>query len=153
MTYGNEKIKTWLRQLGQQQHDHFELDNSDKCFLHIDTDLTLIVCAPQASSKVFLTIELMRVPSISRESFFEKALQLNLFQQETHGATLAIDDISNKVVVCYSHDISELSFTDFSNLLNNLATVARKLLEKLEQTDFPHQQWKQPTTFNLQHRV
>ena len=65
---------------------------------------------------------------------YRQALSLNLFQHETRGCTLALDEKSSTLMLCYSGKYQQTSFQDFTNVLNNMIELCGTLCEQLAQS-------------------
>lgn len=131
MSNMQEQVIHWLIELGQQHGESFKLDDEHTLKLASD-EHTLIITAPPRSEMLYLTVILCDLPASNKEAVYELALGLNLHQEKTHGATIAIDALANAFVLSYCSETAHLSFNDFNNIINNLLETSQGIAIQLQ---------------------
>ncbi|MCO7226956.1 CesT family type III secretion system chaperone [Pleionea sp. CnH1-48] len=127
----HETVNGWLCQKCRQP---VRLDEQGKCRLEASNDLFLNVYIPNNSQYLYFSVELMTLTAESEASLMKTALQLNLFGQKTNGSMLAVDPVSNKLILCASEKLEQLDFQIFSNIMSNLVSTAESLLVELNES-------------------
>ncbi len=148
MSHSQEQIKHWLTELGNMHGAVFQLDAEGNCELNSNNH-TLVISAPSQSDNFFITILLQDVPSNNKEAIFETILTLNLHQQHTRGATIAIDPISNMLVLCYCRETDSINFSEFSNITNNLLEISEDINQKITDSILESNQPHSPSLSNI----
>lgn len=132
MMQANEQVNQWLAELGEQTQADLTLDQNGRCSLSAGDDVDLdLFCAP-AHDNFFLSLPLMSLADQnSRLLLMEHALNVNLFQQETNGAAIALDPESHDLLLCYAHPLDGTDFGAFYNILGNMIETGRALKNRL----------------------
>ncbi|CAM2064135.1 CesT family type III secretion system chaperone [Sulfidibacter corallicola] len=126
------QINTWLSELGAESGATLTLDEHGCCPL-VDADETeMEVHAVPTSDCFFLNAKILALPHTNREQVFYQALTLNLFQQETRGASVAIDPNDESLMLCFSKAVSETDATMFQNIVSNLFQTASHMRRELK---------------------
>lgn len=134
MSESQIQLKSWLTELGSQQGAHFTLNDEDRCSIKANDKTNIIIHGPSGHDHFYINIELTPIAAGDNESLFRSALNLNLFQQETQGCTIALDEKSSMLVLCYRGEYQTTSFQEFSNILNNMIDMSGKLIDQLEES-------------------
>ena len=92
--------------------------------VHSIDEARLTISAPTGS--LFYISSLLGLVPDSR-SFLYAALAKNLFQNETKGASLAIDPTNDGLLLCYSNSVEKIEYLEFENIISNLFEVAAKI--------------------------
>jgi len=71
------------------------------------------------------------VPPADREALYRALLVGNLFGTQTGGATLAVDDVREEVLVCRRVELADVRPEDLAQLLQELAGTAQLWQQKL----------------------
>lgn len=71
------------------------------------------------------------VPLAGREALYRQLLEANLFGSATAGATLAIDEQTNEIVLCRTVTSEETSAAAFARLVENFIAAAEEWLQKI----------------------
>ncbi|CAM2009687.1 CesT family type III secretion system chaperone [Acanthopleuribacter pedis] len=133
MTQANEQVKHWLAQLGAQIGVALSLDDEGLCSLTAGEDLTVDVICPPGDTCFYLNLTLLDLTGqSSREMVLQQALTMNLFQQETAGAAIALDPDAEALMLCFTQPVEGTQFSTFNNILTNLVTTGRQLKGQLE---------------------
>ena len=125
------------------------LDENGRCAIMGDGTFEMEIYAVPNDVCFYINITILPIPSNDRTSFFEQALTLNLFKQETLGAALAIDPEDNALVLSYSRELEWTTLATFANIIDNLLEAAAKIRDQLgdvsessnspaEAVTFPH---------------
>ncbi|WDE08645.1 type III secretion system chaperone [Thalassomonas viridans] len=144
MTEHTTHLQAWLNEMGRQQGTNFTLDEQGRCFIKANDETSLCLFGIAGSDHFYINVELIEVPVTAAENLFKCALSLNLFQQETRGATIAFDDQANMLMLCYSGSYESNSFQDFSNVLNNMIDLTASLKPQLQESLSDHAQGSAP---------
>lgn len=132
-----EQVSNWLQQL-EGTGGALALDENGRCAIMGDGTFEMEIYAVPNDACFYINITILPIPSDDRTGFFEQALTLNLFKQETLGAALAIDPKDNALVLSYSREIEATSLGTFANIIDNLLEAAAKIRDQLgEVTDAP----------------
>ncbi|MEN3385170.1 MAG: hypothetical protein V7608_5214 [Hyphomicrobiales bacterium] len=127
-----DTIAHWLRELSPGD-GAFRLDQQGVCLLSDADGATLRIEVPEASGRVFLLSHIGSWRDDNRADLFEKLLKANLFNLETNGATLAIDERSQRVALCYGHAVQDLDPGRFESVVSEFIETARSWRERLAQ--------------------
>ncbi|CAM2063838.1 Type III secretion system chaperone [Sulfidibacter corallicola] len=133
MSIQAQQINQWLNELSQGSAEPLTLDEDGRCTLVAD-DVELVVSTTPTSDQFFINLSVVDLPESGQELFYRQALTFNLFQQDTRGASLAIDPQSNEMVLCYTHAIEGTELNHFNNIVQNLIETTKSLRTQLEQT-------------------
>ncbi|WDE02237.1 CesT family type III secretion system chaperone [Thalassomonas actiniarum] len=138
MTDQTTQLQAWLDEMGGQLGTSFTLDDQGRCFIQANEETNLCLFAIEGSDHFYINVELIEVPVTGAEMLFRCALSLNLFQQETRGATIAFDDQANTLMLCYSGSYESNTFQDFSNVLNNMIDLTASIQPQLKESLADH---------------
>ena len=138
MTDQTTQLQAWLDEMGKQMGSTFTLDEQGRCFIQANDETNLCLFGMEGSDNFYINVELIDVPVTGAEMLFKCALSLNLFQQETRGATIAFDDQANTLMLCYSGSYESNTFQDFSNVLNNMIDLTASLQLQLQESLADH---------------
>lgn len=138
MTDHTTQLQAWLDELGGQLGATFTLDDQGRCFIKANDETNLCLFGLEGSDHFYINLELIEVPVTGAEMLFRCALSLNLFQQETRGATIAFDDQANTLMLSYSGSYESTTFQDFSNVLNNMIDLTASIQPQLQESLSDH---------------
>ncbi|CAM2005544.1 CesT family type III secretion system chaperone [Acanthopleuribacter pedis] len=141
-----ETVNQWLVNMSRDWETPVTLDEEGACAISAANGFTLELYVVSAMERCFMNLHLMDMPIENREGFYEQVLAMNMHQQETHGATLAVDPKNKSVLLCYSQMVASLTAEDFQNLLQNLLSTAETLVSQLKTF-----QREQPQAFTEPH--
>lgn len=128
-----ETVDSWLRQMSQDWATPIALNEEGTCSIKSGNGYTLELFIMETAGSCYFSIPLMDVPHQHREAFYETVLAVNVHQQETHGATLAVDPNDLRLLLCYSQPVPALTFEHFHNLIQNLMSTADTVVTKIEE--------------------
>ena len=126
-----EQVTHWLIELGQLHGESFKLDEEHQLKLSSNQQ-TLLITAPPGSEQLYLTVILCDLPASNQKATYELALGLNLYQEKTRGAAIAVDSQANAFVLSYCTETAHLSFNDFNNIINNLLETSEGVAVQLQ---------------------
>ena len=128
MTESKIIVQNWLRELSFKTGGNFTLNDLNECYVKNEGGVQLTISAP-TGSLFYISSALGLVPD--SRSFLYAALAKNLFQNETKGASLAIDPTNDGLLLCYSNSVEKIEYLEFENIISNLFEVAAKIKEDL----------------------
>lgn len=137
----DSQLQNWLADLGIEQGCYFILSPEGKCDICANNTTIVHLIGPADSDEFNIHVELTTAnPEMAVEQM-RKALSLNLFQEATHGATIALNAKTNTITLCYIGLYSQSSYQEFINILNNMIRLSTDLTRELnlipaEATDF-----------------
>jgi hypothetical protein len=107
--------------------------NDEGCArLVFDDGLVLNLESDADTGQLQIYSDLGPLPSKNRENFFLMLLEGNIFQAETHGATLAVDAVQQQVVLCRALTPDDLSLQSFSNIIEAFVNAVAQWRAKLD---------------------
>lgn len=89
-------------------------------------ELTIVLEVPAGGDALHLYASVMQLPPTGRQRLFERLLKLNLYGRETGGASFALDEQENAVVLCYSQSIEQLDHRRFANVIENFSLTLQR---------------------------
>ncbi len=127
MTHVATQLNTWLAEI----HPALRLDEAGACVIAAGNNRDLELFADTNTARFFLSTKLMDLPAQGQSGFFIKVLAMNLFMQDTRGATVAVDEQAGEVVLCFSQTMEEGDAVSFRNVLQNFTETARTLQQQM----------------------
>ena len=127
-------IAAWLNEISMNYGVALSLDENQSCRFVINGESKVYVYADTAGESFWLNVKVMDVPAQEQTCLFRRALKLNLFQQQTYGASLAFDEQSNTLLLSTCRKVSESGCQQFQNMLKNLSEVATEIRSSLSQS-------------------
>jgi hypothetical protein len=120
-------INHLLQQLGARiGANNVHLSDQGICSFQFENEMRVVIELPDSSPDVYLYATLLPIPERNREALYAWLLKRNLLGYDTDGATFAIHEQHNAIVLCYQHAIETLDYVLFESILENfLTTVAR----------------------------
>ena len=126
-------VEGWLMDLGKTLGRPLPLSADGVCRLDHPNAPTMILEVPAASPMLYYSSPLVKLEQGASElELCKRALSLNLFQVETAGTTLALDEKTGEIVMCLLHPIEGMTSERFQNVLNNFLVTAISLREQLQ---------------------
>ena len=126
------------------------LSEAGTCALNHEDGLEMVLELSQDGQTLHWYTAISRVPAEDRESYYARLLSLNLLGQETDGATLALNNLENEIVLCYREPVERLDSGRFNNVTENFLNSSFRLKDQLSQTFQSHQDYQEPLTFRPQ---
>ncbi|CAM2009680.1 CesT family type III secretion system chaperone [Acanthopleuribacter pedis] len=127
MTHAHTQINQWLTQI----HPALGLDQNGACVLAAGEGRNLELFVGPQGEEFMLSTTLMDLPANSNGGFYMKVLSMNLFMQETRGATIACDEQAGELVLCHNQAVEGCDLTLFQNILQNFSRTAETVQNQL----------------------
>lgn len=127
-----ETVDQWLRHMSLDWETPVSLDEDGTCNISAANGFSLEMYVVPATGMCHMGIHLTDVPLERREEFYATLLYLNIHQQETQGATLAVDPVRQTVLLCFAQPVAALTAEFFYNLIQNLIIAAESLTQHIE---------------------
>ncbi|CAM2010564.1 CesT family type III secretion system chaperone [Acanthopleuribacter pedis] len=136
MSHGQEQVNHWLAQLGQTIGCGLALNEEGRCSLKAAGDVGIdIFCEPE-DTQFYLSLPLFTLSGLnSREMVLQHALTMNMFQQDTGGASIALDADGEALLLCYTHPVEGTEYQTFYNILANMIESCMELKSQLIESD------------------
>ncbi|MGR6874738.1 type III secretion system chaperone [Pseudomonas sp. HK3] len=142
MSNKKQTVKLWLENILQTTNGiHF--NENGHYFIQHDCGTEVRISSYENDPFVYLYGVLCQLHS-SSNVLLQRALEHNLFLENTKGATLAIDKANNCLVLNYREEISRLDKTLFENIIINYVDTLNEL-ESLTDSACDTDQNKAPT--------
>ena len=137
MTCAFEQVSHWLMDMSHNHPAPMKLDEEGICHLESESGTRIIIVATKSSEHFRVNIDLTPIPDSGweRETIFEASLTLNLYQHRTLGGAIAIDPVSQQVVLSFIREVELTDFNQFNNILQNLIQAAKDLRRELSPSD------------------
>ena len=129
MSNNTSQLAAWLTNLGTQYGRTFQLDSQGQCLISVNNNRVIHLHNLIDSNHFCINIEIMDAPQHSAIDTYKLALKMNLFQAKTRGATIAIDDKTQRLMLCFMGCYERMEFNDFYNILNNLINVSEEITQ------------------------
>lgn len=144
-----EQLSHWLSNLGD-----FQPNDEGSCFIESENNVEVAIFGPKHDERFYINCLLIALDDVPREVVFELALSLNLHQEKTRGATIALDQTKNTLNLCYSLQYQHCNYQAFVNILNNLIELTESLQVQfvelgLQNTGLAMQQLPQDLAFMM----
>ena len=111
------------------------LDDSGLCGLSYSDDLEVVLECPEGSPVLYLYAPLVSLPDRDAEELFRKILKANFLGLETGGASFAIHDRYNSIMLCHREVIDRMEDNyALEKLLSNFIAMASQWQKKLHQS-------------------
>lgn len=126
MSVYRETADRWLKQLNPD----LALDAAGTCYLSYGNARVLQCAVPKHGAFFHISSVLANAPLSPR--LLPKALLLNIHQEKTNGGAVALDPVSEDLVISYRHAFANCDFTAFRNIIANFAATAATLSDELK---------------------
>ncbi|HQU08733.1 MAG TPA: CesT family type III secretion system chaperone [Opitutales bacterium] len=126
-------INEWLKELALSAGiPHLKLDAHRLCALKYANKLDFVIELPDNSPLVYMYSPLINLSEVANPlPLYDRILKANFFCLDTRGATFAIDERNNRVILSYGHLIDELDSQKFQRIVGNFLETAFDWLDKL----------------------
>lgn len=114
------------------QLDDLSLDGEDRCILLFDDKIILNMELDSERSQFVVYAYLGMAPMGQKEHVYELLLQSNFFWQETKGATLALDQHTQTLVLLYPFALPLQHPENFEDDLASFVETAEQWMHKLD---------------------
>ncbi|MGF1562903.1 MAG: CesT family type III secretion system chaperone [Geminicoccaceae bacterium] len=112
------------------------LSDQGTCAFDYKDELEITIELPEASEQIYIYAVVTEIPKKGQKKLFRKLLRLNLFCFETNGATFAIHEEHNCVLLCYQHAVQTLDQNGFETILENFLTTLERLHENVHSEQY-----------------
>ena len=136
----DNSLDHWLKQLGSEYGADFSFDDNGRCVLDADHNTRIYLYTEPTGTCLWINASVMTVPAQERDALLLKALSLNLYHQDTQGASVAFDEQANTFFLSLSDSVSKLTYQEFKNCINNLALSTKKVRDILNLSQIGSQQ-------------
>ena len=82
-----------------------------------------------------VTCHLLDAEKINTLQITSEALALNLYLEKTQGASVALDEPSDSLVLHYQHNMNSTDYQGFENIVNNLISISKTFKDVLDDAD------------------
>lgn len=127
-------VQSWLDELKPHlpESTDLNLDDNGNCRLQYRGRFEMMVSCPENSPNFFFVSFLAEGPKPHEEAAFcQELLKLNYCTLETQGATLALHEKTNDIVLSYGHPLEHTESGDFRNLLGNFLETSNTWFDRL----------------------
>ena len=131
----HQKLESWLSELSLRQGLNLKADEHGYCYLQANKETNLVIMGPANAEKFVISAKLIDLNAYRDEHILKNSLELNLYQEETRGASLALDSQYNTLTLCISRDYRDMEFDEFYNTLENITQLSQDLKEKILQSE------------------
>ena len=125
------QLQAWLTEMGLKQDCDLLLSSEGKCSIKVNGSEVIHLTGPADDDTFLINVELLAVDDATPSLVLRKALGLNLFQEATMGATIALDAASDHLILSYLGRYQSSSYQDFINIFTNMALLAARLKQQL----------------------
>ena len=128
-----EKVNELLRHIGEGLSlPDLCLDENNHCILLFDEKIVLNIDLDEEGSKLVIYAYVGEIPLDCREAIFEKALEGNIFWNETDGGTLGIDKQSQSLVLAKAFSLPLQNIELFEDQLASFVEIVEKWIGRIE---------------------
>ena len=108
-----------------------QLSEYGTCGFTYKDKLELFLELPEASDVLHFYAPIMKIPQKRREKIFRELLKMNFFTDATNGATFAINDESDEIVLNFNEMIERLDQTTFETIIENFISTLDEHFDEL----------------------
>ncbi len=129
-----EVFQEWLDQLAEELklEEALVLDEKNQCFLMFDESM-LVEMEFKSTEKIFIfKANLGNVSEARLQQIYPKLLEANVQWKETNGATLGLQQYSEKVLLTQSVSIESCDYNLFYKLLENFVNTFEFWIKNLK---------------------
>jgi hypothetical protein len=102
--------------------------------LQVDGTTVIDLESAPAAGQLHLYSTLGEAPRSGREAYFERLLALNLFCRATNGATLALDERTQEILLCRALQLDGTDYVSFETALTQLVDAVVVVRRALAET-------------------
>src|SRR6187431_1204404 len=92
----------WVQSLGEMVKTPLKLQDDGVCAIAYGDGRVCAIEVPEDDGPIVVHAPVVAMSGSAREAIYAKALALNLYGAGTGGLTLALDEVSDKLVLCAS---------------------------------------------------
>jgi hypothetical protein len=131
-------VDNWLAGLAAAAgFDGLQLDERGCAALRYADDLDLMLELPEASPVLHLYAPVLELADSAGQDVFRRVLALNLFGVETQGASFALDELNDRIVLQYPLLVEATDAGQFERVLGNFIEAAQRWKRELAAPDAP----------------
>ncbi|HSV45531.1 MAG TPA: type III secretion system chaperone [Ramlibacter sp.] len=101
-------------------------ESTASCVLVFDGDLVLNIAYDEPTGQLVLSAYLDELPAEGAEPILRELLAANLYWHRTRGATLALEEGTNGIVLAYRASVTELDAASFEACVENFVKQAER---------------------------
>lgn len=120
-----------------------ELNESGACSLVID-DVIVTMETSEEAGQFFMYSVLGDMPEVGKEDVYAALLGANVFFEQTHGATLGVDENTDVVVLQYQTPLAALTENQFFRVMEDFVNVAEAWAVHLEKLGVVEPEQREP---------
>lgn len=126
-----ELVGAWVRSFGDAIKTPLRLQENGICAIDFGNGRVCSIEVPEDDGPIVVHAPLLSLAGSARETVFARALALNLFGSGTGGCTIALDEKSDRLVLCVSRGAGALDATSFAALVGTVIATAVRLAAEL----------------------
>lgn len=107
------------------------LDENGACALKDESGLVVTIEHPEGSDQLYVCAPVGSVPTGDEDEIFRKCLTANFLGFETGGASLALDDSRNELVLWFTYPLAALTTENFPPMISRFLKTAQEWRQKL----------------------
>ncbi|MCX5769441.1 MAG: type III secretion system chaperone [Candidatus Hydrogenedentes bacterium] len=105
--------------------DGLQLDpDNNSCVLLFDQEILLNIEYDAPADRMIFYVYLGELPQANAEPLLRELLSANLFWMRTRGATLALEEGTNGIILLYAHPLEDLDKAKFEAVVQNVVQQA-----------------------------
>ncbi len=120
-----------IQNFGTKLGFNLELDESGSCSFEVDS-VYVTMTALEETNEVAVTADVGALPQENVQPLLMKLLEANYQFQETHGATLSVNEFNHHVNLCLLLPAAIIDENIFENILENFINTAEFYAKILE---------------------
>ncbi len=127
--HANELVKEFGAMLTVED---LQLDaETNSCVLLFDEDILLNIEYDAPADRIVFYGYLGELPGSNAEPILRDLLSANLFWLRTHGATLALEEGTNGIIIMYAHALGDLDKAKFETVVQNVVQQAENWKKRI----------------------
>lgn len=128
-------INDWLGKLRPEAGEVPSLDENGVCNIQCGEHIALVIEVPKEIDFIFFYVPLIAMPedAVTAHNLMSKALEMNIFQGETRGGSLAMPPDRSVIVYCFFSPIESMDEEGFSDTLDWIYTTVLSLRGELQE--------------------
>lgn len=129
--HSKEIVHGWLREID----DQFGLDeNGSSTFEYANQLKVGIEVSDNGTAHLYAIISSIPDDDLERAKLYERLLKLNVFGDQTDGASFAIHEATNAILLCYNVAVEHYDAQLFENTLGNFVDAASRWHAEINNT-------------------
>ena len=130
-----ESFQDWLDKLAAEikLEEELKLDEHSQCFLLFDDAMLVQICLLEEDGMFSFAAKLGNIDEAKINLLYPRLLEANLLWRETHGATLAVQQYSEMVMLVQHMPMRNCNYTLFEKSLEIFVNTVEFWLKHLEE--------------------